>query len=187
MDEQLSGPRPGWVSAHGYSGLGWIPLHHCNKWYQSQRLEKLGNTSPGHMVTGEPVNVSGWSHGWLWLESWTRGLDNVFMKPHWWLRWKSWAQCVIGKIVGFSATSEIYGREAQHIWGQSSPIRLLFWAELGPEHYCCWLLSHPEISNFRMRIGKKLKQRFSLNFKILPNIYFLYREYSIGKILCLIF
>jgi hypothetical protein len=28
---------------------------------------------------------------------------------------------------------------------------------------------------------KKLKQRFSLNFKILPSFYFLYREYSIEK------
>jgi hypothetical protein len=24
-----------------------------------------GKISPGHMVTGEPVNVSGGSHGWL--------------------------------------------------------------------------------------------------------------------------
>jgi hypothetical protein len=34
---------------------------------------------------------------------------------------------------------------------------------------------------------EKFKQRFSLNYKILPSFYFLYREYSIGKILCLIF
>jgi hypothetical protein len=43
------------------------------------------------MVTGEPVNVSEGSHRWLLLES--------------------WAQCVMGEIVGFSPTSEINGGE----------------------------------------------------------------------------
>jgi hypothetical protein len=43
-------------------GPGWIPLRHSNKWYESQMSEKSGKTSPGHTVTGEPVNVSGWSH-----------------------------------------------------------------------------------------------------------------------------
>jgi replication factor A1 len=42
-------------------------------------------------------------------------------------------------------------------------------------------LSHPEISKFQDVNRKKFKQRFSLNFKILPNTYFLYRKYSIGK------
>jgi hypothetical protein len=39
--------------------------YYSNKWYRSRRSEKTGKTSPGHMVTGEPVNVSGGSHGWL--------------------------------------------------------------------------------------------------------------------------
>jgi hypothetical protein len=45
---------------------------------------------------------------------------------------KSWAQCVTGEIVRFSPTSVIDGGGAQHIRrGQSSPIRLVFWVELG--------------------------------------------------------
>jgi hypothetical protein len=40
---------------------------------------------------------------------------------------------VTGEIVVFSPSSEIDGGGAQHIdGGQSSPIRLIFWVELGP-------------------------------------------------------
>jgi hypothetical protein len=39
----------------------------------------------------------------------------------------------MGEIVRFSPTSKIDGGGAQHIWrGQFSPIRLVFWVELGP-------------------------------------------------------
>jgi hypothetical protein len=51
------GPRPDEAPTCGYSGLGRIPLRHSNKWYQSRRSKKIGKTSLGHMVTGEPVNV----------------------------------------------------------------------------------------------------------------------------------
>jgi hypothetical protein len=39
---------------------------------------------------------------------------------------------VTGEIVGFSPTSGIDGGGATYRWGQSSPIRLVFWVELGP-------------------------------------------------------
>jgi hypothetical protein len=39
---------------------------------------------------------------------------------------------VTGEIAGFSPTSGIDGGGAQHIGGGSSPIRLVFWVELGP-------------------------------------------------------
>jgi uncharacterized protein YybS (DUF2232 family) len=39
-----------------------------------------------------------------------------------------------------------------------------------------------KFSNFRMLIGKIIKQRFSHNFKILPKIYLLYRKFRIRKI-----
>ena len=45
-----------------------------------------------------------------------------------------------GEIVVFSPTSVIDGGGAQHIrWGRSSPIRLVFWVELGPmpEYVVC--------------------------------------------------
>jgi hypothetical protein len=45
------------------------------------------------------------------------------------------------------------------------------------------LMSHPVISNFRMWIERIIKWQFSHNFKIFPTFIFLYREYSIGKIL----
>jgi hypothetical protein len=38
-----------------------------------------------------------------------------------------------------------------------------------------------KFSNSRMLIGKIIKQRFSYNFKFLPNIYLLYEKFSIGK------
>jgi hypothetical protein len=42
-------------------------------------------------------------------------------------------------IFRFSPTSIIDGGEAQHIRrGQSSPIRLVFWVELGLRHYMLW-------------------------------------------------
>jgi hypothetical protein len=49
---------------------------------------------------------------------------------------------------------------------------------LGP---VCVLVSHPEISNFRMWIERIIKQEFSHNFKNFLNIYFVYRKSSIGK------
>jgi hypothetical protein len=46
---------------------------------------------------------------------------------------KSWAQYVTWEIVRFSPTLVIDGGGAQHInRGQLSPIRLVFWVELGP-------------------------------------------------------
>ena len=46
---------------------------------------------------------------------------------------KSWVRCVMGEIVSFSSTSKIDVGRAQHIRrGQPSPIRLVFWVELGP-------------------------------------------------------
>jgi hypothetical protein len=36
-----------------------------------------------------------------------------------------------------------------------------------------------KFSNFRMLIGKIIKQRFSHNFKVLPKIYLLYRKFRI--------
>jgi hypothetical protein len=45
------------------------------------------------------------------------------------------------------------------------------------------LLSHPEISNFRMSIERIVKLQFSHNVKTFSNIYFLYTKYSIWKIL----
>jgi hypothetical protein len=39
-----------------------------------------------------------------------------------------------------------------------------------------------KFSNFRMLIGKIIKQWFSHNFKILPKIYLLYRKFRIRKI-----
>jgi hypothetical protein len=39
-----------------------------------------------------------------------------------------------------------------------------------------------KFSNFRMLIGKIIKQRFSHNFKILLKIYLLYRKFRIRKI-----
>jgi hypothetical protein len=32
---------------------------------RAEDRKKPGKTSPGHMVTGEPVNVFGGSHGWV--------------------------------------------------------------------------------------------------------------------------
>jgi hypothetical protein len=48
-------------------------------------------------------------------------------------------------------------------------------------------LSHPEISHFKMWIERIIKWQFSHNFKNFPTFIFLYRKYSIGKILWLIF
>jgi hypothetical protein len=45
------------------------------------------------------------------------------------------------------------------------------------------ILSHPEISNFRMWIEKIIKQQFSHNFKNFPTFISLYWKYSIGKII----
>ena len=39
-----------------------VPRNYSNKWCQSQRFKYLEYLW-GHMVTGEPVNVSGKSHG----------------------------------------------------------------------------------------------------------------------------
>ena len=46
-----------------------------------------------------------------------------------------------GEIVMFSPTSVIDGGGSQHIrWGRSSPIRLVFWVELGlrPGYVVCF-------------------------------------------------
>jgi hypothetical protein len=47
---------------------------------------------------------------------------------------------VMGEIVGFSPTSEIDGRGAQHIGGgRSHPSALVVWVELGLVPCCCGL------------------------------------------------
>ena len=85
--------RPGRAPARGYSGPGRFPLRTL-----TSGLRPEGRKNPeylqGHMVTGEPVNVSGWSGshgdggarerlrmvarvvrtGCVLLESWTQGL-----------------------------------------------------------------------------------------------------------------
>jgi hypothetical protein len=81
--------------------------------------KNLGNHLQGHMVTGESVNLSRGSRGWLWPESWTRSLHNFFGRSHGWLWWKSWTQCVTEEIVRFSPTSGIDGERAQHKGGGS--------------------------------------------------------------------
>jgi hypothetical protein len=50
-----------------------------------------------------------------------------------------------------------------------------------PSESCSPRCNTLKFGSFRMLIGKIIKQRFSHNFKILPNIYFLYRRFSIGK------
>jgi len=86
------GPKPSYVvgscgsgpegpSARGYSESGRISLRtltsvigaHCQK-----NLKYL----MGHMVTGEPVNVSEVTRFVCDMERWTRGLENVFQRSH---------------------------------------------------------------------------------------------------------
>jgi hypothetical protein len=52
---------------------------------------------------------------------------------------------------------------------------------LDDEEYVATVLYTLKFSNFRMLIGKIIKQRFSHNFKILLKIYFLYRKFRIRK------
>ena len=46
----------------GYSGPGWFPLRTLTSGIRAKGWRNLEYLR-GHMVTGEPVNVYGWSHG----------------------------------------------------------------------------------------------------------------------------
>ena len=69
---------------------------HSNKWYQSRMLKNLEYLR-GHMESGEPVNISGWSRS-LCLAG------ELDLGP-----------CLTGKIVRFSPTSKIDGGGAPYI------------------------------------------------------------------------
>ena len=56
------GPRPGRAPARGYSGSGRIPLCTLTSGIRAEGWKNLEYLRC-HMVTGEPVNVSGRSHG----------------------------------------------------------------------------------------------------------------------------
>jgi len=87
-------------------------------------------------VTGVLVNVSEVTWVMCDMERWTRGLKNVFRRSHGLCDVKSWVRYVTGEIVRFSPTSVIDGGGAQLIRrGQPSPIRLVFWVELGPMYW----------------------------------------------------
>ena len=56
------GPRPGRAPARGYSGPGRIPLGTLTSGIKAEGW-KIWNNLRGHMVMGEPVNISGRSYG----------------------------------------------------------------------------------------------------------------------------
>jgi hypothetical protein len=73
--------RPGGAPARGYNGSGRKPRRTLTSGVRADGRKNLGKHLWGHMVTGEPMNVSGGSHVWLRLENLTWGLDELDSGP----------------------------------------------------------------------------------------------------------
>jgi hypothetical protein len=66
------GPRPSRAPVQGYSGPKWIQLCILTSGIRAEGQKNMGEHLRGHMVTGEPVNVTVGSREWFVIGDTTR-------------------------------------------------------------------------------------------------------------------